>query len=222
MIENSKFLSDCSFGSRQARCTDQACNEPASFERLWRAEEIEAAKEPVRERVHLATGLLLPVWKRLPDDHVRVTRIVSADGTSIIEPVEDGGDASSKPAIYSQRLLDDALGALLEIEMAHWWRPTAANFFDRVPKARILEAFDAVGGPELVSRYADSKKADLASAAERIFSGEFIGEKDVKEQALAWLPAVMRFGILKEEAASDEETSAGSEDAGNELTEQAA
>ncbi|WP_431470116.1 strawberry notch-like NTP hydrolase domain-containing protein [Sphingosinithalassobacter sp. LHW66-3] len=56
----------------------------ASFERLWRAEEIEAAKEPVRERVHLATGLLLPVWKRLPDDHVRVTRIVSADGTSII------------------------------------------------------------------------------------------------------------------------------------------
>ncbi|MCT4573437.1 hypothetical protein N3930_40850, partial [Bacillus thuringiensis] len=52
--------------------------------RLWRAEEIEAAKEPVRERVHLATGLLLPVWKRLPGDHVRVTRIVSADGTSII------------------------------------------------------------------------------------------------------------------------------------------
>ena len=39
---------------------------------------------PVRERVHLATGLLLPVWKRLPGDHVRVTRIVSADGTSII------------------------------------------------------------------------------------------------------------------------------------------
>lgn len=58
--------------------------DPASFERLWRAEEIEAAKEPVRERVHLATGLLLPVWKRLPGDHVRVTRIVSADGTSII------------------------------------------------------------------------------------------------------------------------------------------
>jgi hypothetical protein len=58
--------------------------DPASFERLWRAEEIEAAKEPVREKVHLATGLLLPVWKRLPGDHVRVTRIVSADGTSII------------------------------------------------------------------------------------------------------------------------------------------
>src|SRR5690606_8713109 len=75
--------------------------------------------------------------------------------------------------------LHDALGGLLEIEMAHWWRPTAANFFDRVPKARILEAFDAVGGPELVSRYAVSKKADLTSVAERIFTGEFIGEADV-------------------------------------------
>jgi ParB family chromosome partitioning protein len=117
--------------------------------------------------------------------------------------------------------LQDALGGLLEIEMAHWWRPTAANFFDRVPKARILEAFDAVGGPELVSRYAGSKKADLASAAERIFSGEFIGEKDVKEQALAWVPAVMRFGTLKEEVASADESSPPSEDA-NELTEQAA
>lgn len=79
------------------------------------------------------------------------------------------------------------LGTVVDIEMALWWRPTAANFFDRVPKARILEAFDAVGGPELVSRYAGSKKADLASAAERIFSGKFIGEAEVKEQALAWV-----------------------------------
>ncbi len=58
--------------------------DPGSFERLWRAEEIDAAKEPVRERVHLAAGLLLPVWKRLPGQHVRVTRIVAEDGTSII------------------------------------------------------------------------------------------------------------------------------------------
>jgi ParB family chromosome partitioning protein len=118
--------------------------------------------------------------------------------------------------------LHDALGSLLEIEMAHWWRPTAANFFDRVPKARILEAFDAVGGPELVSRYAGSKKADLAAAAERIFKGEFIGEADVKEQAVAWVPAVMRFGTSKEEAAVEDEPSTRSEDASDELTEQAA
>lgn len=58
--------------------------ESISLERHWRAEENEAAKEPVRERVHLATGLLLPVWKRLPGEHVRITRIVSADGSSMI------------------------------------------------------------------------------------------------------------------------------------------
>src|SRR3546814_14205727 len=62
--------------------------------------------------------------------------------------------------------MHDALGSLLEIETAHWWRPTAANYFDRVAKARTLEALDAVGGPELVSRYAASKKTELASAAE--------------------------------------------------------
>ena len=118
--------------------------------------------------------------------------------------------------------LHDVLGTLLEIEMAQWWRPTAANFFDGVPKARILEAFDAVGGPELVSRYAGSKKADLASAAERIFSGEFIGEREVKEQALAWVPAVMRFGTPKEEVAGADESPARPEDANDELTEQAA
>ena len=55
-----------------------------AFTSAWRTEEEEAAKSPVTERVHLATGLLLPVWKRLPGDHVRVTRLVAEDGQSII------------------------------------------------------------------------------------------------------------------------------------------
>jgi len=55
-----------------------------AFTSAWRAEEEEAAACPVTERVHLATGLLLPVWKRLPGDHVRVTRLVAEDGQSII------------------------------------------------------------------------------------------------------------------------------------------
>ena len=89
--------------------------------------------------------------------------------------------------------LHEAMGGLLEIETAHWWRPTAANYFDRVAKAKTLEALDAAGGPELVSRYSASKKAELASAAERIFSGNFIGEAGTKERALAWVPDIMHF-----------------------------
>lgn len=96
--------------------------------------------------------------------------------------------------------LHETLASLLEIETAHWWRPTAANYFDRVPKARILEALDAVGGPDLVTRYAGSKKSELASAAERIFSGNFIGEAGSKERALAWVPDLMKFAAPSEAA----------------------
>ncbi|PKP66599.1 MAG: chromosome partitioning protein ParB [Alphaproteobacteria bacterium HGW-Alphaproteobacteria-7] len=119
--------------------------------------------------------------------------------------------------------MHEALGALLEIETAHWWRPTAANYFDRVAKARALEALDAAGGPELVSRYAASKKAELASAAERIFSGNFIGEADVKERAQAWVPAIMRFADAEEVVPVDDGAVAPvSDDPIDEIAEQAA
>ena len=118
--------------------------------------------------------------------------------------------------------MHEALGSLLEIETAHWWRPTAANYFDRVAKARTLEALDMAGGPDLVSRYAASKKAELASAAERIFSGNFIGEPDVKERAQAWIPAFMRFEHSS--ATSVEEKGGGSlvGELQNEIAERAA
>jgi hypothetical protein len=46
------------------------------FETLWQAEAIEARDRLDRETVHMATGLLLPVWHKLPDDDVRVWRVV--------------------------------------------------------------------------------------------------------------------------------------------------
>lgn len=119
--------------------------------------------------------------------------------------------------------LHEALGSLLEIETAHWWRPTAANYFDRVAKARTLEALDGAGGPELVSRYAASKKAELASAAERIFSGNFIGEPEVKERAQAWVPPIMRFaGSEEAELADHGGDEAANVEATDEIAEQAA
>ena len=119
--------------------------------------------------------------------------------------------------------MHEALGSLLEIETAHWWRPTAANYFDRVAKARTLEALDAAGGPELVSRYAASKKAELASAAERIFSGNFIGEADVKERAQAWVPSIMRFaGSDEAKLADHERDEAVNAEETDEIAEQAA
>lgn len=54
------------------------------FRARWQAEVDEAASTLKRERLHLATGLLLPVWDKLPPDHVRVSRICSSDGRSLL------------------------------------------------------------------------------------------------------------------------------------------
>jgi ParB family chromosome partitioning protein len=96
----------------------------------------------------------------------------------------------------------DHLGRILGIDMAQWWRPTAANYFDRVSKQVILEALADVGGPELSARFASVKKAELASSAERVFSGTYIAEAEVQGRALAWVPDVMRFAEPSSETAS--------------------
>ncbi|HEX8215047.1 MAG TPA: strawberry notch family protein [Allosphingosinicella sp.] len=61
--------------------------EPASvedFAEAWNAEVDEAEATLRRETVHLATGLLLPVWDKLPGDHVQVIRIAADDGRSLL------------------------------------------------------------------------------------------------------------------------------------------
>ncbi|MGE5564275.1 MAG: ParB/RepB/Spo0J family partition protein [Bacillota bacterium] len=98
----------------------------------------------------------------------------------------------------------DHLGELLGIDVARWWRPTGANYFDRVPKSVTLAALAEVGGPTLAERYARAKKAELAQACERIFSGDFIAEVEVKEAALAWVPGAMRFGSSGQPVEADD------------------
>jgi len=85
------------------------------------------------------------------------------------------------------------LGAEIGIDMAQHWRPGAENFFDRIKKAQILSI---LGGfdPEIALRYAAAKKAELATAAARLCSGDTIIEPEIKAKALAWVPDVMRFG----------------------------
>jgi len=98
----------------------------------------------------------------------------------------------------------DHLGSLIGIDMAQWWRPTAANYFDRVSKQVILNALTDVGGLELSSRFASVKKGDLAMSAERVFAGTYITEVEVREKALAWVPEVMRFACPAPEAGEAE------------------
>jgi ParB family chromosome partitioning protein len=102
----------------------------------------------------------------------------------------------------------DHLGTLLGIDVSRWWRPTGANFFDRVPKSVTLAALAEVGGEGLAARYGKAKKAELSQSCERIFSGDFIGDVETKEAALAWVPEAMRFAAPSSEAAE----AAGAED----------
>jgi hypothetical protein len=56
----------------------------AAFRAAWQSEAEEAAATLRRETLHLATGLLLPVWDKLPDDHLQVIRIAADDGRSLL------------------------------------------------------------------------------------------------------------------------------------------
>lgn len=86
------------------------------------------------------------------------------------------------------------LGIKLGIDAAASWRPTAANYFDRVPKAVTLAALEEVGGSDLRQRYAGMKKSELGTVAERLFRGDVVVEPAVRERALGWLPVQMMFG----------------------------
>ena len=105
----------------------------------------------------------------------------------------------------------DHLGAIIGINMAQWWRPTAANYFDRVSKQVILDALTDVGGTELSARFASVKKGDLAMSAERVFAGTYITEVEVRDRALSWVPSVMRFAA-DVPAAPEEPTSGVADD----------
>ena len=55
-----------------------------AFRNAWSTEVAEAQTSHKREHLYLATGLLLPVWDKLPSDFVRVSRISAADGRSLL------------------------------------------------------------------------------------------------------------------------------------------
>ena len=158
------------FEAKDAPATAALAEHRAGLDTSWCAGETKAAR--------------FAAYRALDDD-VRAVWL----GTVVARSLEASLNVAGPRACR----FHDHLGMLIGIDVAGWWRPTAANYFDRVSKAVILDAFSEVGGPELASRYAQSKKADLAATAERIFSGNFIAEVEVKERALAWLPPAMRF-----------------------------
>jgi predicted RNA methylase len=54
----------------------------ATFRKLWDEEIADNAGKTATTTAHIATGLLLPIWSSLPNDHVAVNRIVDGAGQS--------------------------------------------------------------------------------------------------------------------------------------------
>lgn len=113
--------------------------------------------------------------------------------------------------------MHDQLAAQLEINSADYWRPTAANFFDRVNKTKLLGILHDVGGAALSSRHMMSKKGDIASSAERLFAGDAIVEPETKDAALRWVPDHMQFNVAVLPAESPSPSGSESDDMSDSL-----
>jgi ParB family chromosome partitioning protein len=100
--------------------------------------------------------------------------------------------------------LHDHLAALMGINIASHWRPTAANYFDRVSKQALLAHVTEVGGATMAASFMGSKKSDLSASCEKLFAGETIAAPEVKEAALAWVPEAMRFRVLAPSSSAEE------------------
>jgi ParB family chromosome partitioning protein len=74
----------------------------------------------------------------------------------------------------------ETLATAVGLNMAETWSATAASYFSRVPKARVLEAVTEAVNPEEAGRIAGFRKADMVEAAERLVEGK------------GWLPVPLR------------------------------
>ena len=105
--------------------------------------------------------------------------------------------------------LHDHLASLMEISVANHWRPTSANYFDRVSKQTLLAHVTEVGGPTMAASFMGAKKGDLSASCEKLFAGETIVAPEVKQAALAWVPEAMRFRVLGESEEGEAEPEDG-------------
>ncbi len=93
-----------------------------------------------------------------------------------------------RPGVLAQA---ETLATAVGLDMTGTWSATAASYFSRVPKARVLEAVTEAVGAEEAARIAGLKKADMAEAAEGLVEGR------------GWLPPLLRTAPPPEEDGGD-------------------
>lgn len=117
----------------------------ANRERFAEAWHVELGEVPdfTDSTIHVVAGLLLPIWKRLPNESTRVYRLQTDTGERIIGRKVSAAWAANALAADAPTLTPDmAFGALMEGEPSSTsprassfgvfasWAPTASNYRD--------------------------------------------------------------------------------------------
>jgi hypothetical protein len=90
-----------------------------------------------------------------------------------------GAGGAKVSQIWIGRGSSEKLASTLQLDMAHWFRPTAANYFSRIGKADILAALREAKGATAPA-WEKGRKADLAVLAKQHIAGT------------GWLPELLR------------------------------
>nr|WP_246716495.1 MULTISPECIES: strawberry notch family protein [unclassified Methylocystis] len=90
---------------------------PQEFQRAWEAE-VAALPEFTESTFHIVTGLLLPIWNRLPDETARVYRLQTDEGERIIGRLVSPASAAALVEILSDEAPalspNEALAAVMQ------------------------------------------------------------------------------------------------------------
>ncbi|MCJ2097459.1 hypothetical protein MKK82_01320, partial [Methylobacterium sp. E-046] len=92
-----------------------------------------------------------------------------------LDAVESKGDANRTGTAEGA-----ALSGTLKLDMAQWYRPTAAGYFRRIGKAAIMADLEAMRNAPPAPSWAKMKKGELAALAER------------EAEAHGWMPPLLR------------------------------
>ena len=173
-------------GETMARAELDASNwrraDEAQWRRVWDAE-IAGLPSHRESRFWLATGLLLPVWDRLPEENMRVRRLTSDDGHSLIGRVLDaeqvravraGFGLDGGPAMTGKEAFEAVMGRGNALALANDWRLARRRLMgaDRVeiegPADTDLPALRRMGCTVEIVSFRARIFAPNAAAMERI------------------------------------------------------
>ena len=173
-------------GETMARAELDASNwrraDEAGWRRVWDAE-IAGLPSHRELRFWLATGLLLPVWDRLPAENMRVRRLTSDDGISLIGRVLDaeqvravraGFGLDGGPAMTGKEAFEAVMGRGNALSLANGWRLARRRLMgaDRIeiegPADTDMDALKRMGCTVEIVSFRARIFAPDAAAMERI------------------------------------------------------